>query len=87
MVRFWQEYISRCRHGKVNFEFLNLNSGHVPFKTLSKDPGPEGPALVCPGGVCFNPNGLVESWNDGMMEFWESKADDGLILSFDPCHP
>jgi len=29
----------------------------------------------------------VEYWNDGMMEFWESKADDGLILSFDPCHP
>jgi len=22
-----------------------------------------------------------------MMEFWESKADDGLILSSDPCHP
>jgi hypothetical protein len=21
------------------------------------------------------------------MEYWESKADDGLILYFDPCHP
>jgi len=22
-----------------------------------------------------------------MMEYWESKADDGLILYSDPCHP
>jgi len=29
----------------------------------------------------------MEEWNDGVMEYWESKADDGLILWTDPCLP
>jgi hypothetical protein len=29
----------------------------------------------------------MEYWNGGTMEYWESKADDGLILKTDPRHP
>jgi len=29
----------------------------------------------------------MEYWNGGILEYWESKADDGLILFTDPCHP
>jgi len=45
-----------------------------------KDPGPEGPALISPrrGGVYLRLR--MEYWNGGIMEYWESKADDGLIL-------
>jgi hypothetical protein len=60
----------------------------------SKDPGPDGPALISPQlparraysserGVEFT---LDSKWNDGMMESWESKTDDGLIINFDPYH-
>jgi hypothetical protein len=27
---------------------------------------------------------MMEWWNGGIMEYWESKTDDGLILFFDP---
>jgi hypothetical protein len=27
----------------------------------------------------------MEGWNGGIMEYWESKTDDGLILNSDPC--
>jgi hypothetical protein len=49
-------------------------------KLNSKDPGPEDPALVSPqrGGVYLKLR--VEEWNGGRMEYWESKAEDGLIL-------
>jgi hypothetical protein len=29
----------------------------------------------------------MEYWNGGIMEYWESKADDGLILYSGSCHP
>ena len=29
----------------------------------------------------------MECWSYGMMEFWVSNADDGLILSSDPRQP
>jgi hypothetical protein len=29
---------------------------------------------------------MMEWWNGGIMEYWESKTDDGLILNSDPCH-
>ncbi|CAB1081105.1 hypothetical protein D1AOALGA4SA_8764 [Olavius algarvensis Delta 1 endosymbiont] len=28
----------------------------------------------------------TEQWNGGRMEYWEYKADGGLILQTDPCH-
>jgi hypothetical protein len=28
----------------------------------------------------------MEYWNGGKMEYWGSKADDGLILFSDQCH-
>ena len=34
---------------------------------ISKDPGPEDPALVHPGGVEFD---HLEWWNDGIVEYW-----------------
>jgi hypothetical protein len=53
----------------------------------SKDPGPEDPALISPqrGGVYLRLR--MEYWNGGIMEYWESKADDSLILYSAPCHP
>jgi len=30
---------------------------------------------------------MVEQWNTGKMEYWGSKADDGLILFSGPCRP
>jgi hypothetical protein len=29
----------------------------------------------------------MEWWNNGIMEYWESKADDDLILYSEPYHP
>ena len=29
---------------------------------------------------------MMERWNIGILEYWESKTDDGLILNYDPCH-
>jgi len=28
----------------------------------------------------------MEYWNGGILGYWESKADDGLILNSDPSH-
>ncbi|CAB1078425.1 hypothetical protein D1AOALGA4SA_6166 [Olavius algarvensis Delta 1 endosymbiont] len=43
-------------------------------------PSLKGPALISPkrGGVYLRLG--LEYWNGGIMEYWESKADVGLIL-------
>ena len=61
---------------------------------MSKDPGIEDPALVSPQpparraysserGVAFT---LDSGWIDGMLENWESKTEEALILISDLCH-
>jgi len=50
------------------------------FESLVENPSLEGSSLISPLRGRFYLRLGVELWNCGRMEYWESKADDGLIF-------
>ncbi|NVM22184.1 MAG: hypothetical protein HWN68_10450 [Desulfobacterales bacterium] len=54
----------------ADFDRADTPSIHMDGRnmlTLSKNPTPEGPALVHPGGVKYTSNGRMECWKNGIL--------------------
>jgi hypothetical protein len=66
---------------RLSIEFADFSLG----KSMSnKKSWPRGISFdFTPEGCALTP---TEYWNSGIMEYWKSKADDGLILCSDSSH-